>query len=57
METSPDFPKFWKLEEGTKKLSGFYIDVIKELFKVVNVSYTIEYNFPPKYKTYNELGK
>ena len=56
MEASPDFSKFWKLEEDTKSLSGFYIDVIDELFKIINVSYSIEYNFPPKYNTYNELG-
>ena len=56
MEVSPDFSKFWAIDQNTNVLKGFYIDLIDEIFKLIDLEYSINYNFPPKFDTYNELG-
>ena len=49
--------KFWMLDKKTKEASGFYIDLIDELFKSINISYSLVFNTPSNYKNYNDLGR
>ena len=49
-----DDPPLWIRNNVTGEVSGFMIDIIEELFKVVKLNYTISF---PKAGSYNELGK
>ena len=48
-----DDPPLWSRDNVTGKVSGFMIDILEELFKVVKLNYTISF---PKAKSYSELG-
>ena len=49
-----DNPPLWIRNNVTGEVSGFMIDILEELFKVVKLNYTISF---PKAGSYNELGK
>ena len=49
-----DNPPLWIRNNETGEVSGFMIDILEELFKVVKLNYTISFQ---KAGSYNELGK
>ena len=45
------------LDPISNKPKGFYIDMIDELFKSMNMSYSLEFDAPKNYTSYAELSK
>ena len=57
LEVTPEMKNFWKIDPTTNKPKGFFIDLIQELFKSMNLSYSLEYNTPNNFKNYTELSE
>ena len=55
-EVEPDAHYYWKFDNKTNEMSGFFIELIDLLFQHVNLTYTLEYNTNMGFKTYTELG-
>ena len=56
MQVEPNATSYWKLDEKTNKLSGFFIELIHLLFDSLNFTYTIDHK-TGDFKSYNDLGK
>ena len=46
-------PPLWSKDNVTGKVSGFFIDILEELFNVVKLNYTISFSDA----SYHNLGK
>ena len=47
-------PPLWSKDNETGEVSGFFIDILEELFNVVELNYTISFTTNPSYR---KLGK
>ena len=47
---------FFKIDKETQEPTGFFVDLIDEVFESLNMSYSLELG-SNDFKTYNDLGK
>ena len=51
----PNYPPFWTKNEYSGELSGFFVDIMKEIFRHTNMTYTMVDN--ANLTSYDSLGK
>ena len=54
----PSYPPYWKWNEETRELEGYFVDLLQELFRSADLNYTLLSKIDEEhFEDYSKLGK